>query len=338
MRLMNLKEYDAERTMALSFDNGHYARNLHIQCFEDFKTTIMKRKPSQIHFDSLFIKDENGDIEGTRRELVFDLDLTDFVRFCECGKQSKACSTCWLHIEGAALFIRHILVDCLGIEDKHLLWVLSGKKGIHCIVNDARFMRMSSIQLANLHTFMSRQAWNEMDICLFIKTTSLTLMQHLREFFRQQCVMKRDLMRTEKFKTFILKKIKTSQIYRSVYNALETAWAKLDATSLSQWEALENLEKNKGFVVLLTDFIIVSIYYPVIDKGPMGVNKSHLFKAPFSIHVSTKKIALPVTLETLWLRDDLPENTISLSDVNDQCNHPDFVKAVNLFNDWLSLH
>ena len=339
MRKMNMNVSQCYREISFSFDNGHWFANplKSVRTEEEFVAYILLKKPGQIHFDRLTLEEE----ERTQREIVFDLDLSDFTRHCGCGELSRACSLCWLHIEGAALLLRHLLVDRLAIKECHLLWVLSGKKGIHCLVNDPRFVRMEKQQLTNLyHLFYKKTT---ADMLNFATTLNQYIWNELRALFRDRCIIKRNLLLLEKFEKHVLGLIKKE--YISLYNALSIKWFQTRASSsLERWQILEKLEMNQGFDVLPTDLIIISTYYPMIDSGPLGVGKKHNFKVPYSVHASTHKIALPVTLETL-LRDDLPSNTISLKDVIDYYNtgspepiHPELVTSCNLFNEWLSFY
>jgi DNA primase small subunit len=71
------------------------------------------------------------------RELVFDLDLTDYddVRRCDCREQKMICLDCWTLMRAGMEILREVLGEALGYTK--LLWVFSGRRGIHCWVGDA---------------------------------------------------------------------------------------------------------------------------------------------------------------------------------------------------------
>jgi len=69
------------------------------------------------------------------RELIFDLDLTDYDDIRECGKgKDHYCPKCWPLITKAAKFIDESLKKDFGFEE--IIWVYSGRRGLHAWVLD----------------------------------------------------------------------------------------------------------------------------------------------------------------------------------------------------------
>ncbi len=69
------------------------------------------------------------------RELIFDLDLTDYDDVRTCGKgKDHYCEQCWPLIKNAAIFIDETLKEDFGFNE--ITWIYSGRRGLHAWVRD----------------------------------------------------------------------------------------------------------------------------------------------------------------------------------------------------------
>ena len=328
------------RNLGFSFDSvtNPYWRDKTrlITSRQAFIEQLHRRVPEQVHFGSLQLYDNLGRETLVKQVLVFDLDVTDFARHCDCVG-GAACPLCWLHIEGASALLHDLLVDRLGIDPRHLLWVLSGKKGVHCLVNAPLYVTMTTEQRTNLYLWLlcdSLQAMRE-----FGATLSGGETQRLEQMFVENAVCRRDLMQRESFREDCLERIVRVH-FPSLYHALELKW-RTASSSLEKWLALKALELNQfPGQVPPSLLIVLHCYYPRIDKGPLCERK-HLIKLPFSVHKDTKNIALPVERQQIVARHGLPTETLSFAALMDHYKktrgevHPHFAEACRVFAHWL---
>lgn len=79
-----------------------------------------------------------------RRELVFDIDMTDYDGVRTCCSAADICSRCWGFIAAAVRVLNSSLIDQFGF--RHLLWVYSGRRGIHLWISDPQAMDLTDDQ------------------------------------------------------------------------------------------------------------------------------------------------------------------------------------------------
>jgi DNA primase catalytic subunit len=303
---------------------------------QELRELLREKSAFQLHLSRLVFHSNDEQFEV--REAVFDVDVTDFTRFCPCAAlpteelRKSVCSHCWLHIEGASLLLHHLLVYRLGIPEHALMWVLSGKKGFHCVVNDTRLLYATEKQRDALLLLLHMQSTEALR--RFARTLDDDFVADLRSTFTERCILTRHLLAEAKFEAFALQLVRDN--YPGLYSALALAWHNVEARasvdrsllSMEKWRALERLEfatsGGGGEADTPSLLLMLACYYPVVDSGPMRLKR--LFKAPFSVHDATMKISLPVAREEI-LNYSLPTEMLSVDAVVDAVQRGEGVPA-----------
>lgn len=356
MLSMNAYDCSSSRTIGITYPNNpnvYQMKEFDMSDEDAFKETMRRIKPESLHMD--FMSNQYAKNMGyyhssrEKKELVFDIDLTDFRRFCGCDGKKEMCPICWLHIEGSVLMLDHFLQDSLQYREKNILWVFSGGKGIHCIVNNIVAINLSERERVRLHESISIREEDDTTLIQYIAMKCVShpeFIKSLVDHFLSQVIRKRDLLTNSKFESFCLTRLMSAfPVFASV---LKKSWTNYDAGCMNKkcrtievsnrsekkWCILERVESDMDCKIRPSHFIIVRLFYPVIDFGPLSMH--HKFKLPFSIHGRTKNISLPVKKETL-LSSTFMENPLTLSKMLER-RDPEmelFANAVDILDKWV---
>lgn len=88
-----------------------------------------------------------------QRELVFDIDMTDYDPIRTCCSDADICKRCWAFISVAVRVLDEGIRDQFGYGK--LLWVYSGRRGIHLWISDKEAMELTDQQRKSLVGWMT---------------------------------------------------------------------------------------------------------------------------------------------------------------------------------------
>lgn len=125
-----------------------YIRYQSFSSEQELRDAIMKRQPHKIDIGAVFNhppKDKNAahNFAPVQRELVFDIDLTDYDEIRNCGcSGAKICQKCWTFMTMAVKIMDEGLKEDFGFE--RIAWFYSGRRGVHAWVADESARTLSN--------------------------------------------------------------------------------------------------------------------------------------------------------------------------------------------------
>ncbi|KAA6424440.1 MAG: DNA primase small subunit-like [Trebouxia sp. A1-2] len=354
---------------------------------EELRAAINNKLPAKIDIGPVYNVDPKhrnayAGLEGNRkfmpveRELVFDIDLTDYDDVRTCGKGAHICNKCWPLMAVAIKILDAGLRQDFGF--KHILWVFSGRRGVHAWVCDPRARKMSDEARSAVASFLSVHKGQEKGISRL--STSAASKDHpfldaayqcLEEVWTEVILPQQQLFESSEHWTAALAHIPDPD----VRDKLGRAWSNngkgrvssdSDDLNVARWNELvhelasmsrlPNKDKPSKAQLQAAESkakkdIVFACAYPRLDIE-VSKKMNHLLKAPFCVHPKTGKVCVPIDPENAenfdpmdgvptvsQLLTDLDQSDVkqSTADMQNQWKHTALQKAVADFSLTASL-
>ncbi|KAL9241878.1 hypothetical protein vseg_015938 [Gypsophila vaccaria] len=304
------QSYFSRREFSFTLDNEIYLRYQSFKSLAEFESAVKQKCPFKIDIGPVFSNDPSkrhayAQMMPVERELVFDIDITDYdnVRFCCSG--ADVCSDCWPLMTVAIKVVDTALRDDFGFN--HILWVFSGRRGVHCWVCDAKARRLTNEQRASIAEYFRVYKGNENSRKrVFLGGPALhpflarSYTEILKDFFEGTFLCSQKLLSLEDRYEKVLEMIPDE----SVTSELRGKWQDSRKSSMTtedinvvRWGQLKHVlqsgkQKSQGLRRCVEE-IVFSYVYPRLD---MEVSKhmNHLLKAPFCVHPKTGRVCVPI--------------------------------------------
>ncbi|KAJ8295181.1 DNA primase small subunit [Rhodotorula toruloides] len=298
------------REFAFTLQNEAYLRYQSFHSHEELRKEVLRLNPSRFEIGPMYSgrpKDRKALMKSAfrplTRELVFDIDMTDYDSIRTCCKDKKMCKRCWKFITVAVKVLDDLLRTDFGFT--HILWVYSGRRGIHAWISDSSAINLTDEQRSAIVRYIDAvKGYTNMEKRLVLSkplhpSINRAFQESLKQAFASVVLQDQDCFRTD------------PQQWENVVKMLpdkENAGHLLKhfppssspASSVERWTALapipssskEPKHKAEKYKEAVTE-IIVQYTYPRIDTE-VSRKLNHLLKAPFCIHPGTGKVCVPL--------------------------------------------
>lgn len=314
------KDYFLRREFTFVLQGDIYCR---YQCFKDteeYRAKVMSQQPIRMEIGAVYshpprnhnavIKDAYKPLE---RELVFDIDMDDYDEIRTCCSGAKLCPKCWTFMKAAIKTLRRVLTEDFGF--KHLLFVYSGRRGLHCWVSDLAARKLSNEYRSAVAEYLSVVASGSSKARADIKMNGCEALHPSMEKAHEICeyyfrddpngvLEAQDLLRKGPHLANILETMSIAD-REAVKKFMEN---KPQATSREIWTEMERLASDRKLAAVsfkqkqenkvgLKD-VVLQYTYPRLDIN-VSKQMNHLLKSPFVVHPKTGRVCVPIDPDRL---------------------------------------
>eukprot|EP00605_Chrysophyceae_sp_TOSAG23-4_P001789 GSChrysophyteH1.ASY1.ANO1.1978.1 assembled CDS len=332
------------REWSFTIEDDIYIR---YQCFKDkneMLAAIQKRQPHKIDIGAVFSAhpDEHNSIDPSRfktveRELVFDIDMTDYDDVRNCCKGANICSKCWPFMTMALKCVNIALKEDFGF--RNILWVYSGRRGVHCWVGDAEARALTNEARSAVVEYLSLELEGKGD--KLKRQVSSPLHPHLKRSY--------ELLETY-FESFICgsegQGIFTNENRNTYVTILNTIPDNILKEAISPVNGAKKRKIDMREMETWKYMLVFKYTYPRLDAN-VSKMQNHLLKSPFCVHPKTGRVCIPIdpataesfnpftvpTVRSLCEQiDEYDAKNPSKAGITSDINKTDMRQAIDVFN------
>ena len=346
------------REFSFTLENDVYFRFQSYKSCEELKKKLIQYCPKKIDIGAMYnvLPTEHKTADPffpQEKEIVFDIDMTDYDDIRTCCQEAKLCNKCWKYMIVAYKILDKILKEDFGFQ--HILYAFSGRRGIHAWLCDerARILRDDGrIAIANYIKYKIGNVKMEITQGLQnpLHPAYVRAIKICDEYFRD-VLDEQNLLNNEKGQNLLMAllkayfhndfdSIKVSQIFSDP--EIKKSTIKLNqikdvilSNKRPENKKLKQDSTEDIFNLCINDFKL-NILYPRLDIN-VSTHINHLLKSPFCIHPKTGLVAVPLSEEDImkFKMDNIPRLDQLINDYNNGRKNPNFEKYLNFFKTFV---
>ncbi|XP_071368825.1 DNA primase small subunit [Centroberyx affinis] len=313
------KNYFQNREFSFTLKDDIYVRYQSFSTQSELEKEMQKMNPYKVDVGAVYSHRPNqhntvksGTFQALEKELVFDIDMTDYDDVRSCCSAADICSKCWTLMTIAIRILDRALREDFGF--RHLLWVYSGRRGVHCWVCDEAARKLSVAARSAVAEYLSLVKGGEETVRKVVLTDPIhpfirASLAVVESYFSQYALQEQDILGNKESLDKVLALV-PEDVRKDLLQYFQT-----EKNPEKRWGRLMTLANNKRGTVKKGQYfekeIMLQYCYPRLDVNvSKGVN--HLLKSPFSVHPKTGRISVPIDLKELDKFDPFDVPTISL--------------------------
>uniref|UniRef100_A0A673MAA7 DNA primase n=1 Tax=Sinocyclocheilus rhinocerous TaxID=307959 RepID=A0A673MAA7_9TELE len=281
------KNYFQNREFSFTLKYDIYVRYQSFTTQNELEKEMPKMVPYKIDIGAVYSHRpsqhnvvKSGTFQALEKELVFDIDMTDYDDVRRCCSAADICSKCWTLMTIAIRILDRALREDFGFH--HLLWVYSGRRGVHCWVCDDAARKLSVAARAAVAEYLSLVKGGEETVRKVVLSDPIhPFINHslsvVERYFQQYAIVDQDILGSKESVDKVLALLPEDILSFPVD----------EKDPMKQWDRLCDLVERKKVKAkkggqYFDKEIMLQYCYPRLDVNvSKGVN--HLLKSPFSV-------------------------------------------------------
>jgi DNA primase small subunit len=249
------------------------------------------------------------------RELVFDIDMTDYDDIRTCCTGAAICRRCWPYMTMAIKVVDKALRDDFGF--RHILWIYSGRRGVHCWVCDPQARDLSNearaavVDYLTIHTGSSENSDKKLKQSFESPHPMVRRAYDMLEPYFATCIADEAgqglLARKDRYMK-VLNTLPNEAIRRELYEKWtqnenltgQQRWQQMKAATTAPADPtpqqIQNSKKRKVSYAELDSWryeLVFTHCYARLDAN-VSKTQNHLLKSAFCVHPKTGRVCVPI--------------------------------------------
>ncbi|XP_070570137.1 DNA primase small subunit-like [Ptychodera flava] len=323
------KTYLNHREFSFTLKDDVYIRYQSFSDQHDMEKEIQKACPYKIDIGAVFShrpKDHKtvkaASFQALEKELVFDIDMTDYDDVRTCCSGADICEKCWPLMTIAMKILDRALEEDFGFD--HRLFVYSGRRGVHCWVADEAARKLSQNARSAIAEYLSLVKGGENQVKKVtlhdpLHPSVMRAYNIIHPHFEDLALDKQDILGCKESWEKVLALVPDIELREQLQKDMLEG-----SNSTERWEKLKKRVKKeverkscRKSTMCIQD-IMFQYCYPRLDVNvSTGVN--HLLKSPFCVHPKTGRVCVPIDIKNVEKFD--PQTVPSISQLCHELDH-----------------
>lgn len=299
------------REFALTLPNDAYLRYQSYPTADLLRKDILRLNPSRFEIGPVYTTNprdrktlrKSSMFKPLSKEIVFDIDLTDYDDIRSCCTKANICEKCWTFATMAIKVVDVALRDDFGFE--HIMWVYSGRRGVHAWISDKEARELDDDKRRAITGYFEvlkggAQGARRVNLKRPLHPHVTRSLAILKPYFQNSILGDQEPFLTEAGQERLLQLLPD----KTLNDALRKKWSSSpDRSSVRKWADIDSLAATgvsktldtKALMEAKQD-ILLEYTYPRLDVE-VGKKRIHLLKSPFVVHPATGRVCVPITTD-----------------------------------------